>query len=134
MLLGLQSEGVRVDAGVGGARVVVEWLHSVEVLAGLLLEAVLAVEHNLEEVQRTHLDTGAGLLVAILNPVAVACRAGVGNTSGAGTSQVHQHGYTRLVRQDPVVGGDQCRGVARDVHVGRVGGEVPHGVQVRASR
>ena len=48
VLLGLEREGVRVDTGVGGASVVVEGLHLVEVLALLLLETVLAVEDELE--------------------------------------------------------------------------------------
>jgi len=48
VLLGLEGEGVGVDAGVGVAAVVPEGLHLVEVLAVLLLEAVLAVEHEAE--------------------------------------------------------------------------------------
>ena len=48
VLLGLEREGVRVDTGHRGAGVVLEGLHLVEVLAGLLLEAVLAVENQLE--------------------------------------------------------------------------------------
>ncbi len=48
VLLGLEREGVRVDTGVGVARVVVVGLHLVEVLALLLLETVLAVEDELE--------------------------------------------------------------------------------------
>ena len=132
MLLGLQGEGVGVDAGVGRAGVVVERLHGVEVLAGLLLEAVLAVEHNLEQVQRTHLD--GGRVAAILDPVAVACGGGVQNTSRAGARQVDQVGHTARVGQDPVVGNQHGTAVARDVHVGRVGREVPHGVQVGAGR
>ena len=50
MLLGLEREGVRVHTGHGGASVVLEGLDGVEVLASLLLEAVLAVEHKLEGV------------------------------------------------------------------------------------
>tara|TARA_B100001758_G_scaffold26259_1_gene18339 strand:- start:15412 stop:16143 length:732 start_codon:yes stop_codon:yes gene_type:complete len=48
VLLGLESEGVRVDTGHGAARVVVVGLHGVEVLTGLLLEPVLTVEDKLE--------------------------------------------------------------------------------------
>jgi len=51
VLLWLQGEGVHVDAGVRAAGVVDEWLVLVEVLADLLLEAVLAVEDNLELVE-----------------------------------------------------------------------------------
>jgi hypothetical protein len=50
VLLGLQSERVRVHTGSRGATVMLEGLHLVEVLAGLLLEAVLTVEHQLEGV------------------------------------------------------------------------------------
>mgnify|MGYP001201462220 CR=1 FL=1 len=55
VLLGLEREGVRVDTGVGGASVVLEGLDLVEVLALLLLEAVLAVKHKLEGVEGTDL-------------------------------------------------------------------------------
>jgi hypothetical protein len=48
VLLGLEGEGVRVHTGARGAGVVLEGLHLVEILASLLLEAVLAVEHQLE--------------------------------------------------------------------------------------
>ena len=53
MLLGLKREGVRVHTGVGGAGVVVVRLDLVEVLTGLLLEAVLAVEYELHGVDGT---------------------------------------------------------------------------------
>ena len=53
MLLGLKGEGVGVDTGHGAARVVVERLHLVEVLALLLLETVLTVEDELEGVEGT---------------------------------------------------------------------------------
>ena len=84
VLLGLQSEGVHVDAGVGGAGVVVEWLDRVEVVAVLLLEAVLTVQDHLEQVQRAHLHTWGGAtleLRALLDPEGVASE-GVGNTEG----------------------------------------------------
>ena len=55
VLLGLEREGVRVDTGVGGASVVLEGLHLVEVLALLLLETVLTVKHKLEGVEGTDL-------------------------------------------------------------------------------
>ena len=50
MLLGLKCERIRIDAGHGGTSVVLEGLDGVEVLARLLLEAVLAVKHKLEGV------------------------------------------------------------------------------------
>ena len=54
VLLGLERERVRVHTGVGGASVVLEGLHLVEVLALLLLETVLAVKHKLEGVEGTN--------------------------------------------------------------------------------
>jgi len=57
VLLRLQSEGVHVDARVGRARVVHIRLVLVEVLAELLLEAVLAVQHQLEVLQRADLES-----------------------------------------------------------------------------
>ena len=53
MFLGLKREGVRVHAWRWGAGVVHEWLHGVEVLAGLLLEAILTVEDQLEGIEGT---------------------------------------------------------------------------------
>ena len=59
VLLWVQSEAVAVDTWVGVAGVVVPWLHLVEVLAVLLLEAVLAVQDQLELVQWADLQVGA---------------------------------------------------------------------------
>ena len=53
MFLWLEREGVRVHTWRWGAGVVHEWLHLVEVLAGLLLEAILAVENQLEGIEGT---------------------------------------------------------------------------------
>jgi hypothetical protein len=53
VLFGLERERVRVDTGHGGTGVVVVGLHLVEVLTGLLLETVLAVEHELHGLDRT---------------------------------------------------------------------------------
>ena len=61
MLLGLEREGVRVDTGVGGASVVLEGLHLVEVLALLLLETVLAVKNELEGGEGTNDLLGEGV-------------------------------------------------------------------------
>ena len=49
----LERERVRVHTGRWGAGVVNEWLHLVEVLTGLFLESVLAVEDQFEGVQST---------------------------------------------------------------------------------
>ena len=75
MLLRLKSEGIAVNAWVGVAGVVVEWLDEVEVLAGLLGEAVLAVENELEGVQGANLARGktsclcaVGSCATILSP------------------------------------------------------------------
>ena len=53
MLLGLQRKRIRVHTGNGVTGVVVERLHLVEVLTLLGLEAILAVKHKLEGVERT---------------------------------------------------------------------------------
>jgi len=53
MFFWLEREGVRVDTWRWGTGVVHEWLHGVEVLAGLLLEAILAVEDQLEGIEGT---------------------------------------------------------------------------------
>ena len=53
MFFWLEREGVRVHTWRWGAGVVHEWLHLVEVLAGLLLEAILAVEDQLEGIEGT---------------------------------------------------------------------------------
>ena len=53
MFFWLEREGVRVHAWHRRTGVVHEWLHGVEVLAGLLLEAVLAVEDQLEGIEGT---------------------------------------------------------------------------------
>ena len=61
VLLGLEREGVSVDTGVGAAGVVVEGLDLVEILTTLLLEAVLAVENELELLHGTLVLLGPGL-------------------------------------------------------------------------
>jgi len=53
VLLGLEREGVRVYAGERRAGVVVVGLNLVEVLTGLLLEAILTVKHKLEGLDGT---------------------------------------------------------------------------------
>jgi len=109
VLLGLESEGVRVDTGVGGAGVVVEGLHLVEVLALLLLEAVLTVEDELEG------GEGTDSLLSELR-------------RGAGVADVEE-GSTVEGGGDNAVGLDagDVR-VEDDVGVSGGGGEVPEGV------
>jgi hypothetical protein len=58
VLLGLEGEGVGVDARVGVAAVVVVRLHLVKVLAILLLEAVLTVEDKAERAVRAEGTNG----------------------------------------------------------------------------
>jgi len=107
VLLGLEREGVRVDTRVGGASVVLEGLHLVEVLALLLLETVLAVKNKLEGVEGTD-----GIL-----------REGGGTTDLTET----EHGRTEGGGGDKAVG-ITGGGVKLDVRIERRGGEVPHGV------
>jgi len=140
VLLGLQSEGVHVDTGVGGAGVVVEGLDLVEVVAVLLLEAVLTVEDHLEQVQRTHLDThttgddgAVDELGALLDPVGVAGEAGACAETDVGcddTSCGDQLGHTGHVGHDVVVGRLQGQHVGGHVHVASGRAEVPHAVQL----
>jgi len=110
MLFGLEREGVRVDTGVGGASVVLEGLHLVEVLALLLLEAVLAVKHKLEGVEGTN-----GIL-----------------SEGGGTTDAEaetEHGGTISGEGDEGVGCSRGGGsVKLDIRVVGLGGEVEHGV------
>jgi hypothetical protein len=124
VLLGLQGEGVHVDTGVGHAGVVHIRLVLVEVLAQLLLEAVLTVEDQLELVQHTDLVAeGAGGEVALLD------EEDVGNArTGGGAGHVgEQVGRAHHVGQHLLAVGEHG-GVDRDVDVRAVGGEVPHGV------
>ena len=65
VLLGLEREGVSVDTGEGAAGVVLEGLDLVEILGTLLLEAVLAVEDELELGHRTLSLLGPGLTVRV---------------------------------------------------------------------
>jgi hypothetical protein len=105
VLLGLEREGVRVDTGVGGTGVVVERLHLVEVLALLLLEAVLTVEDELEGSENAH-----GLLGELRG----------GNTGGVQRGTNRGHG-------DEAVGqivGVEDVGLEKDLIGGGVG-EVP---------
>jgi hypothetical protein len=110
VLLGLEREGVGVDAGVGGASVVLEGLDLVEVLALLLLETVLAVEHELEGGEGTD---------GILNEDGI--------TTELGTNA--EHGRTEGGGGDEGIGvslGDAS--VKLDVVISGRSGEVPHGV------
>lgn len=73
MLLGLQCERIAVDTRIRVAGVVHEGLDLVEVLAGLLLEAILSVEDELEAGKRTarHVGNGAAIVCeTILEPLA----------------------------------------------------------------
>ena len=107
VLLGLEREGVRVDTRVGGASVVLEGLHLVEVLALLLLETVLAVKNKLEGVEGTD---------------------GILSEGGSATDLTEtEHGRTEGGGGDKAVG-ITGGGVKLDVRIERRGGEVPHGV------
>jgi len=65
VLFWLEGEGVRVDTWVWATRVVVVWLHLVEVLTLLGLEAVLTVEDKLEVGHWTNIFFGEWSLGAI---------------------------------------------------------------------
>jgi len=106
VLLGLEREGVRVHTGVGVARVVVVGLYLVEVLALLLLEAVLAVKDELEGRKGTR-----GLLGERLGGTAV----GTGDVEGS----------TLSTNGNGTVGGGEV--VKNNLGVEVLGGEVPQG-------
>ncbi len=116
VLLGMQGEGVGVDTRVRATRVVVERLHLIEVLAVLLLEAVLTVQDQLEVVQGTHLQ--ANLWGTLLGPAVDAVGA-----------QQNLRG-TSLVGGNDGVGGQKSGRAGGYQHVGAVGGEVPQTLQV----
>jgi len=109
VLLGLEREGVRVDTRVRVTAVVVEGLHLVEVLTGLLLEPVLTVEDQLEGRQRT--DGGGDTHGTLLNP-----------RVGVGTVLENQRGPEH-------VGGDVARitnGDGGKLGITDIGSGIPH--------
>ena len=137
VLLWLQCEGIAVNAWVGVAGVVVVWLGDVEVLAWLLGEAILAVENQLEVVQGTHLDTQGtcgrcsccGVCgYTILGPHAVGAEDVSNQAVGTLVISGEDMGGTDDVTLSEVVGQGKVIQVGGDVHVGAVGGEIPHGV------
>ena len=118
VLLGLEREGVRVDTGEGATGVVVEGLDLVEILAVLRLEAVLAVEDELELLHRT---------LRLLSPSNSTGAAGQddGSASSRGNGKVAGGGRGR------VRGTESERGVSRTLTevpevLGIRAGEAPH--------
>jgi len=107
VFLGLERERVRVDTGVGGAGVVVVGLHLVEVLTFLFLEAILAVEDELE------LGEGTNSVF----------REGDGGTSGADRKE----GRTRQRGGHEAVGRGDLMHVGINDDVVGILGEVPQG-------
>jgi hypothetical protein len=108
VLFGLERERVRVDTGHGGTGVVVEGLHLVEVLTGLLLEAILAVEHELHGLDRTRrffIEGGGDSRTRTGDQLGAVTGIKVGVDQGSGQRAVDN------------IGG----------HVDRGLGEVPHG-------
>ena len=111
VLLGLEREGVRVDARHGATGVMVVRLDLVEVFALLLLETVLAVEDELEGGEGTDgllSEDGGGPILTIQN---------LGDTDGAGGNET--------VRRTGVVRSERRVGFEPDVEIGGRGGEVP---------
>ena len=111
VLLGLESEGVRVDAGHGATRVVVVRLDLVEVLTGLLLEAVLAVENELEGLDGADSGIRGGTLL----------------DEAEGTLGGEEGNTGRLGEGHEAVGVRGIRGIGVEDNIGfrDVGGEVP---------
>ena len=125
MLLRVQRKAVAVDTWVRVTGVVVPRLHLVEVLTILLLETVLAVQDQLELVQRTHLQvSGHG---ALLNPALG--REGTGNTG----SLDHLRS-AKLSRAQNAVGRLEQSHISGYVHVRAVGAEVPQRIRLSQAR
>tara|TARA_R110002153_G_scaffold197363_2_gene350968 strand:- start:7019 stop:8449 length:1431 start_codon:yes stop_codon:yes gene_type:complete len=129
VLFGLERERVRVDTGHGGTGVMVVGLHLVEVLTGLLLETVLAVEHELHVLDRTRrffIEGGGDNRTRTGDQLGAVTGIKVGVDKGTGEAQVDN------------IGGHAGRGL-REVPHGNVGhvslGGAPHefldGVVVR---
>ena len=128
MFLRFESEGIRVDTRVRRTGVVLERLHLVEVLTLLLLEAILAVEDQLEGIERT--DRARGVVGTFFGP-------GRGRATGfveRGTDLfnaneavsrgrvVRVSGNTRVGVQDDLTGGGTFRGKVPETRVSRGGG------------
>ena len=105
MFFWFQGETVSVHAWRWGAGVVHEWLHLVEVLTGLLLEAILAVEDQLEGIQSS---------VVIFGEVGTLEGDEWDTSEGAGDEAVRLGGDAEDVRGDSRVG---VRGAERVVTV-----------------
>ena len=105
MFFWFQGETVSVHAWRWGAGVVHEWLNGVEVLAGLLLEAILAVEDQLEGIQSS---------VVIFGEVGTLEGDEWDTSEGAGDEAVRLGGDAEDVRGDSRVG---VRGAERVVTV-----------------
>jgi len=112
VLLWLERERVRVDTGAGGASVVLVGLDLVEVLTLLLLEAVLAVEDELEFLE------GTGDLLRIDFVTTTGAELEEGGT-------LRSWGNERIGSRDGLVGGHN------DVRAVRTRGEVPKGAHRR---
>jgi len=123
----LERERIRVHTRVRGAGVVVEGLHLVEVLTLLFLEAVLAVEDQLEGVERTRGDGERG---AFFGPLLRRARRTDGEERGTGTFGDRHVAVTVRRRVSFEDDGTSGRGVGGEVPVLGVGGatvvEAPH--------
>jgi hypothetical protein len=115
VLLGLKRERVRVHTGVRAAGVVVEGLDLVEVLAILLLEAVLTVENQLEGVEGTDtllsegnvgIHTGTNLKKGRTRQRGGHEAVGVGGVTGQNRLHRNVGGVLGEVPQSADVGGD----------------------------
>ena len=123
----LEREGVGVHTRVRGTGVVVEGLHLVEVLTLLFLEAVLAVEDELEGVERTRGDGERG---AFFGPLLGGTSRTDGKERSTGTFGDRDVAVTVGSRVSFEDDGTSGRGVGGEVPVLGVGGativEAPH--------
>jgi hypothetical protein len=115
----LERERVGVHTRVRGTRVVVEGLHLVEVLTLLFLEAVLAVENQLESVERTR---GEGERSTFFGPLDAGARRTDGKERGTGTFGNRHVAVTVRRRVGFEDDGTSGRGVGGEVPVLGVGG------------
>jgi len=113
--------------------VVVEGLDLVVVLTVLLLHTVSAVEHQLELVERTHLEardaSGTLLHKGVVHTGGTGgATQGVGVDEGVGAGE--DKGGAEVVSAGKGVGGDEESGIHSNLHIGGVSAEVPHRVGV----
>jgi len=129
VFLGLEREGIRIDTGHGATGVMVVGLHLVEVLTRLLLETVLAVEHELHRLDGTDSLFIEGSRGSTLTSQQLGGVTGIGVDVHLGAGEVHVrdgsgHDGIRILGEVP-------HGAVGLVGLGGAPHEFLHGVVVR---